>query len=71
MMFERLVQRAERAGAGRAERRRRQIAESLSAELPEGIAVAVSRAGVALSGHGLKRRIALDPALRALTGGLE
>ena len=69
-MFERLQDRARRSAEARAERRRRQIAERLAEDLPGAIAVASSGDGVTLSGRGLKRRMALDPALRALLGRL-
>jgi hypothetical protein len=40
------------------------------AELPAGIEARATVEGVALSGHGLRRRFALDPALRWLTARL-
>ena len=67
-MFDRLQEKARRLAEARAERRRRQVAERLAEDLPRGIAVGSSGESVTLSGRGLKRRIALDPALRPLLG---
>ena len=67
-MFDRLEEHARRSAGARAERRRRQVAERLAEDLPRGIAVGSSGESVTLSGRGLKRRIALDPALRSLLG---
>ncbi|HZF95774.1 MAG TPA: hypothetical protein VEZ20_12990 [Allosphingosinicella sp.] len=67
-MFERLQEKARRLAEARAERRRRQVAERLAADLPRGIAVGTNGDDVTLSGRALKRRMALDPALRALPG---
>ena len=68
-MFERLMIRGA-ALAQQAERRRRSaLAEALRAEAPAGVKVDEAEAGVALSGAGLKRRFALDPALRWLVPG--
>jgi hypothetical protein len=67
-MFERLQEKARRSAEARAERRRRQIADRLAADLPRGIAVGSSGESVTLSGRGLKRRMIFESALRALLG---
>jgi len=67
-MFERLQEKARHLADARAARRRRQLAERLAEDLPSGIAVGSSGESVTLSGRGLKRRMALDPSLRALLG---
>ncbi|HEY0013907.1 MAG TPA: hypothetical protein VGB79_13780 [Allosphingosinicella sp.] len=69
-MFERLQERARRSAEARAGRRRAQVAQRLAEELPGGAAVTENEDGVTLSGRGLRRRLALDPALRALLGRL-
>ena len=69
-MFETLLER----GAGMAERRcrarRAALAERLAAELPAGIAAEPVDGGVRITGRGLARRFALDPALRWIAGRL-
>jgi hypothetical protein len=42
------------------------LAEALSVQAPEGVAVSEEEGAVALSGRGLRRRFALDPELRWL-----
>jgi hypothetical protein len=69
-MFERLKARALLLAEARAERRRHALAARLADELPAGIAADRTGEGVELSGRGLKRRLALEPALRALIGRL-
>jgi hypothetical protein len=69
-MFERLQARARRSAEALAARRRTLIMERLAADLPQGIAVEQDSDGARLSGRGLRRRLALDPALRALLGTL-
>ena len=65
-MFERLMLHgaalAERAARGRLAR----LAEALREEAPEGVRIDEEEAAVALSGRGLGRRLALEPALRWL-----
>jgi ABC-type transport system involved in cytochrome bd biosynthesis fused ATPase/permease subunit len=69
-MFERLMARAMRAAESRGSATSAQLAERLKQELPRGIDVIVEDRGVRLSGRGLARRFALDPALRWLTARL-
>jgi hypothetical protein len=69
-MFERLKARALLLAQARAARRRDALAARLADELPAGIAADRTAEGVELSGRGLKRRLALEPALRALIGRL-
>ena len=63
---ERMRRRAEAAAAGRAQR----IAARLGDELPPGIGVERVEGVVRLSGRGLLRRLALEPALRALLASI-
>jgi hypothetical protein len=63
-MFERLVERVDALAERRARARAAALAERLQAELPRGIAAAADAEGVRLSGRGIVRRFALDPALR-------
>jgi len=65
-MFERLTARAEAAAARRAEAQRARIA----ARIPAALHPEASADGVRLSGRGLRRRLALDPALKWLLAGL-
>ena len=69
-MFERAVGRISRA----AERRRRDringLADRMRAAVPGGIEVEPTENGVRLSGRGLRRRFAFEPALRWLTAVL-
>ena len=67
-MFERLTERARRAAEAGAGRAARALAERLESELPPGIRAEATGEGVALRGRGLRRRFALDPALRGLLG---
>jgi hypothetical protein len=69
-MFERLRDRARRLAEARAETIRKDVAERLSREMPGGIDIRLDAAGVRVSGRGLKRRLVLNPALRALVGRL-
>jgi hypothetical protein len=68
-MFETLEARAARAAARLARRRAAALAEEMRASLPGDIAVAVDRDGVRLSGRALRRRRALDAALRWTIAG--
>jgi hypothetical protein len=70
-MFERLQERARRAGEARAERRRDALTATLADQLPGGIGADRTDAGVQLSGRRLARRLALEPGLRALIGRLK
>jgi hypothetical protein len=65
MMFERLEARAGRRALERAEERREALAAELGEALP-GVGAEAAEEGVRLSGRGLKRRFARDPALRWL-----
>jgi hypothetical protein len=66
-MFEKLTAHAERRTRDRIDARAREIAARLAAEAPAGLAVEAGPDGIRLSGRGLARRLALDPALRRLT----
>jgi hypothetical protein len=65
-MFETLVDRAGRAGRERARVVSARLAERIGAEVPSGMSVEATSEGVLLSGRGVARRFALDPALRWL-----
>lgn len=65
-MWEGLIGRAERAGRERVRALIGDVAGRLRAELPNGIEVAESEAGIVLTGRGIRARFALDPALRWL-----
>ena len=67
--LEALLLRGRLRAAERARARAAALAGRLREELPPGVAVEESGDGVALLGKGLKRRFALEPALRALIGG--
>lgn len=69
-MFERLMARAQRCVERRAEYRVERLAEGLRSERVRGVKVRVEGRAVILSGRGLRRRFALDPALRWLTARL-
>lgn len=68
-MFERLMLHGAALAGKAARRRRSEIAEALRAEAPAGVGVTEEEEAVALSGRGLARRFALDPALRWLALG--
>jgi hypothetical protein len=68
-MFERLMLHGAALARKAAEARRSALAAELSDEAPEGVTVSEDESGVALSGRGLERRVALDPELRWLTAG--
>lgn len=63
-MFERAMERARALAEQRAERRIEEIAARVQAELPSGISAAAEPGGVVLSGPRLRRRFALEGALR-------
>lgn len=65
-MFERLSEHARRSGERRARETAARIADAMAAELPPGIATEARDDGVELAGSGLRRRFALEPALRWL-----
>ena len=68
-MFERLSERVERDARERAEARASELAERMRAILPGGIEAEAAPEGVLLTGRGIARRFALDPALRWLAAG--
>ncbi len=70
MTFEALVARADRAARRRARLRSAALAERIADELPGGVTAEADADGVRLSGRGLRRRFALEPALRWLIAGL-
>lgn len=63
-MFEALIARVRRVAERRAREKARLLAEALKAALPRDIHVEADEAGARLSGRALRRRLALDPALR-------
>ena len=65
-MFERAMERARLRGAERARLRARRLAEAAAEAAPEGVAIEETDGGFCLSGRGLRRRAALEPALRWL-----
>jgi hypothetical protein len=69
-MFETLTARGAALGEQAARRRRRALAEALREEMPAGVGIDENAESVALSGRGLGRRFALEPALRWLVTGL-
>lgn len=68
-MFERLIQRGAALAQEAARRRRDELAEALSEEAPAGVGVSGEAEAVVLSGRGLGRRFAVEPALRWLLAG--
>jgi hypothetical protein len=69
-MFERLTDRGEKAAERRARARTDALAEQMKAEAPPGVTITLAARGVLLSGRALRRRFALEPALRWLTAAL-
>ena len=65
-MFERLLLRSNLRADERARARAEALAERLADAVPAGIAVRAAEGGVVLSGRGLRRRFALEAALRWL-----
>jgi len=63
-MFERAMERARMAATGRAQARVLELTERMRAELPRGVAAEAAAGGVRLKGRNLRRRFALEPALR-------
>lgn len=68
-MFERLMTRGAALAEAAARRRRAELAEDLGEDAPAGVSVNEEDGAVALSGSGLKRRFAFEPALRWLYPG--
>jgi hypothetical protein len=64
MMLERLTARVTRRAREMAARRAELIAEALAAEPLPGMRAQAAEGGVALSGRGLRRRLANEPRLR-------
>ena len=69
-MFERTMSRVRLEAERRAKARIEMVAERMATALPRDIAAEPTPEGVLLSGRGLRRRFALDPALRWLTSVL-
>lgn len=69
-MFERLMLRSAALAERAARRRKGELAEGLRGALGRSAAVVESDEGVTLSGRGLARRFALEPALRWLLPGI-
>lgn len=70
-MFERIMEQAGDAAASRAKARISGLAEQIRAGAPRDVEVSAQEDGVRLSGRALRRRFALDPALRWLMAGLK
>ena len=70
-MFQRIIERVGDGAARRAKARTSVLAEQIRANVPSDIEVSALDEGVRLSGRGLRRRFALDPALRWLMAGLK
>ena len=70
-MLERVIARVERAAAARARSAIRRLAERIRDESPSGIQATEEAGGIRLSGRALRRRFALDPALRWLIARLK
>lgn len=69
-MFEALTARAQHAARRRARALSTELAARIEGEGLRGLAVEANEDGVRLSGRGLGRRFALEPALRWLIMGL-
>ena len=69
-MFERMMERVTRTVGRRTQERIGKLAEEMQAAAPAGVRVAPTEEGVRLSGPALRRRFALDPALRWVTAAL-
>ena len=68
-MLERLMIQGAALAQRAARRRREALATALGEEAPAGARVSVEEEAVVLSGRGLRRRLALEPALRWLLAG--
>jgi hypothetical protein len=69
-MFERVFARVSRSAERRRRERIEMLAEHMRAAVPGDIEVEPAPEGVRLAGRDLKRRFALDPAMRWLTAVL-
>jgi hypothetical protein len=69
-MFETIMARAARRAEAHARARCLNLADRLAADLPRGLAAKPTDEGVLLSGRRARSRVALDPAIRAIIGGL-
>lgn len=63
-MFETLIARAHGVAERRAAARAAALAAALDDALPDDVTITVAADGVRLTGRGLARRLALDPALK-------
>ena len=63
-MFETLTARAAARAEARAAEQARRLAARLDQDLPGGVRVEADAQGVRLTGRALRRRLALDPALK-------
>ena len=68
-MFEQLMLHGAALAAKAAQRRRRALAGTLAEEAPAGVEVEEADESLVLSGPGLRRRFAFEPALRWLLAG--
>ncbi len=66
-MFGRLTARSERRARDRAAARAQEFAARMAEDAPPGIDIQSGPEGISLSGRGIVRRFALDPALRWLS----
>ena len=69
-MLERLMIHGAALAERAARERRSSLAQALREEAPEGVTVEEEADAVALAGRGLRRRFAIEPALRWLVPGL-
>jgi hypothetical protein len=69
-MFETIMARAARRAETHARARRRNLADRLAADLPRGLVAEPTDEGVLLSGRRVRSRVALDPAIRGIIGGV-
>jgi len=65
-MFEKMIGRVRDAAEAKARAHATRLAGRAADELPRGIAAQAEADGVRLTGRGLRRRMALEPALRSL-----
>ena len=70
-MFKRIEERVRSRASAIASRRAARIAEKLKEELPRGISAEAAEKGVRIAGRGLRRILALRPAVRALLARLK
>jgi hypothetical protein len=69
-MFERMEDRVRRRAREIARSRAEAVAKDLTERLPPGVEARIEDERIEMSGRGLFRRLALEPALRALLGRL-